>query len=52
MTDSPKPLDGGDAFRDLLGKLAQVPKKEADRRAALEKKKRDERKRQKRKPKQ
>jgi hypothetical protein len=42
-----KELDGGKAFRDLLGKLAQVPKKEADRRAALERK----RKAQKRKPK-
>lgn len=43
----PKPLDGGKAFGDLLGKLAKVPRKEADRRAALEKK----RKAAKRKPK-
>jgi len=42
-----KELDGGKAFRELLGNLAKVPRKEADQRAKLERK----RKLKKRKPK-
>ena len=35
MTDRPT---GGKAFDDLLGKLVRVPKRELDRRLALERK--------------
>jgi hypothetical protein len=45
MNDEPaKPLDGGKEFRDLLGKLSQVPKKELDSRIRREKKAKAKRK--------
>lgn len=47
---SKKKPSGGEEFDALLGKLAQVPKAEADQRAKRWKKKRDEKK--KKKPKQ
>jgi len=48
VTDSPKPLDGGPEFESLLGKLAQVPKREVDQRLRRAKKRKAKR----RKPKQ
>jgi len=42
--DDSKPLDGGKAFQDFLGKLVQVPKKELDRRIKAERRAKKQRK--------